>query len=153
VHKSLVLLALYLVILPVVASNNQTDICLCCGAPVFCSIWTIDLAHLLARFGVEVSFCTITIGINRNYANERFYMEHLTIDEARVQTLFDAARSPSSSIKLQQRSVPLREIVEWLGAGQHLAILLVDKRKLDPWQVSRQNRLWNAFDKGCSVSY
>lgn len=53
-----------------------------------CSIWTVDLAHLLARHGVTVSFCTITIGINRDFMNESFYMENMEDDERRVQQLF-----------------------------------------------------------------
>lgn len=52
------------------------------------SIWTIDLAHLLAHYGLPVCFTTITIGINDSYGNESFYMEHLAEDERRVRKLF-----------------------------------------------------------------
>jgi hypothetical protein len=34
------------------------------------SIWTVDLAHLLRRFGVDVTFCTITLGANPDFASE-----------------------------------------------------------------------------------
>jgi hypothetical protein len=34
------------------------------------SIWTVDLAHLLRRFGVDVTFCTITLGANPEFASE-----------------------------------------------------------------------------------
>lgn len=52
------------------------------------SIWTIDLAHLLARCGVGVSLLTITIGANPSYVEERFYAENMAEDEARVERLF-----------------------------------------------------------------
>ncbi len=34
------------------------------------SIWTVDLAHLLRRFGVDVTLCTITLGANPEFASE-----------------------------------------------------------------------------------
>lgn len=34
------------------------------------SVWTIDLAHLLRRFGVEVTFCTVTLGANPDFVHE-----------------------------------------------------------------------------------
>ena len=53
-----------------------------------CSIWTIDLAHLLRRFGMSVVFTTITVGTNPEYADELFYAENMHADEKRVQQLF-----------------------------------------------------------------
>jgi hypothetical protein len=38
-----------------------------------CSIWTVDLAHLLRRFDVDVLFLTVTIGANPKYVDETFY--------------------------------------------------------------------------------
>lgn len=37
------------------------------------SIWTVDLAHLLRHFAVDVAFLTVTVGANPNYAGESFY--------------------------------------------------------------------------------
>ncbi len=37
------------------------------------SIWTVDLAHLLRHFAVDVAFLTVTIGANPNFAVETFY--------------------------------------------------------------------------------
>ena len=53
-------------------------------------MWTIDLAHLLRRFGLAVEFTTVTLGANPAYARERFYREHLRRDCARVERLFQA---------------------------------------------------------------
>lgn len=52
------------------------------------SVWTIDLAHLLRRFGVAVEFTTVTLGANPAYARERFYRQHLRDDCRRVERLF-----------------------------------------------------------------
>jgi hypothetical protein len=38
-----------------------------------CSIWSVDLAHLLRRFSVEVQYLTVTIGANPGFAMEKFY--------------------------------------------------------------------------------
>jgi hypothetical protein len=104
------------------------------------SVWTVDLAHLLARFGAAVTFCTITIGINGDYANEWFYMEHLEDDEQRVQRLFSQAGQ--LGIRLQECSVPLQQLVAAVASGKQLAILLVDRRKIDPWQAAA-DMAWN----------
>ncbi len=57
-------------------------------SPHLCSIWTVDLAYLLRRFGLEVEFTTITIGANPEYAKESFYREHMAEDGSRVERLF-----------------------------------------------------------------
>lgn len=62
-----------------------------------CSIWTIDLAHLLRRFGMEVVFCTITLGANPAFSSEAFYAENMPEDEARVQQLFNVRHLPVTS--------------------------------------------------------
>ncbi len=41
------------------------------------SVWTIDLAHLLRRFGLHVALYTVTPGPNPAYADESFYLENL----------------------------------------------------------------------------
>lgn len=56
-------------------------------------MWTVDLAHLLARYGAAVTFSTLTLGINGSYASEAFYMEALADDSDRVARLFAHAHS------------------------------------------------------------
>ena len=63
-----------------------------CG--LLCSVWTIDLAHLLCKFKINVRFTTQMLGPNPAYADERFYMEHMQQDAVRVRQLFKV-RSPS----------------------------------------------------------
>lgn len=43
------------------------------------SIWTVDLAHLLRAFGLEVAFYTLMLGPNPAYAGENFYIENLQV--------------------------------------------------------------------------
>jgi len=65
------------------------------------SVWTIDLAHLLARFRVRVTMLTVTIGADHSYAHEAFYAPQWGSDAARVQRLFDLA--PAAGIAVAQR--------------------------------------------------
>jgi hypothetical protein len=98
------------------------------------SIWTVDLAHLLRRLGLDVCFLTTTLGPNPAYAEEGFYMEHLQEDELRVSQLFSEANT--AGIALHQRSLSSQELQEVAMTGACLVIALVDKRKLDPWLLS-----------------
>lgn len=59
-----------------------------------CSIWTIDLAHLLRRFGADVAMTTTTLGANPQFSSEAFYADNLPDDERRVQRLFKVRPSP-----------------------------------------------------------
>eukprot|EP00887_Chlorella_sp_A99_P003350 scaffold26.g3350.t1 len=90
------------------------------------SVWTIDLAHLLAGQGApQVRLLTVTIGANAAYSTERFYSAHIEQDAARVGRLFQEAES--AGIHVEQRSVSLQLLQRWAADGRHLLILLVDK--------------------------
>lgn len=60
-----------------------------------CSIWTIDLAHLLRRFGADVAMTTTVVGANPEFSSEAFYAENLPEDERRVHQLFLVRLKPS----------------------------------------------------------
>ena len=94
------------------------------------SIWTVDLAHLLRRFGVDVRFFTITLGANPEYAAESFYRDSLADDGARVDALFRGAER--AGVQLARRSVHMRSLRRWATDGRWLIIVLVDKRALGP---------------------
>eukprot|EP00894_Picocystis_sp_ML_P001507 jgi/Pico_ML_1/52024/g2799.t1 len=66
------------------------------------SIWTVDLAHLLNNFGLEVYFFTITLGANPEFFSENFYKDNMEEDRGRVETLFHLA--PEQGIRVQRRS-------------------------------------------------
>ena len=56
--------------------------------PCACSTWTVDLAHLMRHFGLEVTLATTMIGANPGYFHEGFYMEKMAEDQCRVTQLF-----------------------------------------------------------------
>ena len=102
------------------------------------SIWTVDLAHLLRRFGVDVSFFTITLGANPEYAAESFYRDSLADDGARVDALFRGAER--AGVQLARRSVHMRSLRRWAADGRWLIIVLVDKRALGPNGIRKTSR-------------
>lgn len=53
-----------------------------------CSVWTVDLAHLLRHFGLDVTLATTMVGANPGYFHEGFYMENMAEDQCRVTQLF-----------------------------------------------------------------
>ena len=92
------------------------------------SIWTVDLAYLLRRFGADVTFTTVTMGANPAYESESFYRDNLREDCERVDALFEGARA--NGISIERRSLSLDAIKAHAGGGEYLVILLVDKPKL-----------------------
>eukprot|EP00798_Chlamydomonas_sp_ICE-L_P018791 gene18791-25333_t len=96
----------------------------------FNCVWTVDLAHLLRRFGFDVWFFTVTLGPNPDFVNESFYMENMQEDERRVSQLFSDAEK--AGIVLQQRSLSDQELRSLLLHGGCLVIVLINRRRLDP---------------------
>jgi hypothetical protein len=92
------------------------------------SIWTIDIAHLLRHFNLQVKFFTITLGANPAYADEKFYKEHMHTDEVRVHQLFKLAEE--AGIEVNQRSLHLEELRQACSSRKSLVLILVDKRVL-----------------------
>ena len=114
------------------------------------SIWTVDLAYLLRRFGADVTFTTVTMGANPAYESESFYRDNLREDCERVDALFEGARA--NGISIERRSLSLDAIKAHAGGGEYLVILLVDKPKLgvkprdamvlpEPCENEREERL------------
>lgn len=62
------------------------------GSVFECSVWTVDLAHLLRSFGLAVQYSTLTLGTNPGYVEEAFYGQ-MHEDFIRVETLFQATPS------------------------------------------------------------
>lgn len=56
------------------------------------SIWTIDLAHLLRRFCLDVTFCTVTLGANPDFAHEVRLCMHLLCDTGTLRNELDLSR-------------------------------------------------------------
>lgn len=92
------------------------------------SIWTIDLAYLLCRYGVQVAVTTVHVGANPAYHDYKFYAPNLAQDIHRVNYLFEKASS--LGIKVFKRSVDVTQLKSALCSGRFLVIALVDKTKL-----------------------
>ena len=56
-----------------------------------CSVWTVDLAHLMRHFGLDVTLATTMVGANPGYFHEGFYMENMEEDQCRVTQLFEVS--------------------------------------------------------------
>ncbi|XP_042090094.1 protein GUCD1 isoform X2 [Ovis aries] len=86
------------------------------------SIWTIDLAYLMRRFGVRHRFCTQTLGVDKGYKNQPFYRKHFDAEETRVNQLFAQAKTCKV---LVEKWVSMQDIQAHLAQG-HVAIVLVN---------------------------
>ncbi|KAK7499110.1 hypothetical protein BaRGS_00009657, partial [Batillaria attramentaria] len=86
------------------------------------SVWTIDLAYMLAHYGIPHHLCTITLGANADHAKKAFYTS-FNKDEERVNNLF--ADAAANGVSVERRSVTLEEVIEHLSHG-NIAIILVD---------------------------
>ncbi|XP_014775054.1 protein GUCD1 [Octopus bimaculoides] len=65
------------------------------------SVWTIHLAYLLKYHGVVMKFFTVTLGADKNYAEQKFYQNHFDSDEAKINQLFESAHRNGVSITKQ----------------------------------------------------
>jgi Guanylylate cyclase len=92
------------------------------------SVWTVDLAHLLARHGCSVLFYTLTVGANPAFASEGFYKGQLAHDRARVECLF--AHAADVGIVVRKGSLSWEELRDDVQVPGVLAIVLVDKWRL-----------------------
>jgi hypothetical protein len=83
-----------------------------------CSVWTVDIAHVLARHGCAVTFCTVTVGANPDFASERFYQRNMINDRRRVDRLFNEAQK--AGIAIQQRSLSWQDIRDCIQTGTNV---------------------------------
>ncbi|KAG8467122.1 hypothetical protein KFE25_000438 [Diacronema lutheri] len=93
------------------------------------SVWTIDLAFLLAAHCVPCTYRTSQLGCNPNFAREGFYAERLRDDRERVERLFSRALA-SGTPCVEHRAVSRDELCLHLGGGSAVAIVLVDRQRL-----------------------
>uniref|UniRef100_A0A8C4WWL6 Guanylyl cyclase domain containing 1 n=1 Tax=Eptatretus burgeri TaxID=7764 RepID=A0A8C4WWL6_EPTBU len=87
------------------------------------SVWTIDLAFLMATMNLSHHFCTQTLGVDRSYENQEFYHRDFATDELRVNRRF--ADAADSGVKVEKRAVSMSEVETHLAAG-NVAIVLTD---------------------------
>ncbi|CAH1272504.1 GUCD1 [Branchiostoma lanceolatum] len=92
-----------------------------------CSVWTVDLARIMAHFDVPHLLCTLTLGVDSGYQQESYYLDHFDKDKQRVNRLFTNAGS--LGIRTEKKGVTIQHIRDHLTEG-NVAIVLVDSSKL-----------------------
>ena len=90
------------------------------------SVWSIDLAYLLADFGVACQFLSANLGQvdEASKEGEAFYGASLAEDAARVRLLFAAA--PGEGVGVAQRTLSAAEIYNLVRDEEHIVLALVD---------------------------
>lgn len=92
------------------------------------SVWTIDLAVLLRRFGVAVTLVTLTPGVHPGYARHAFYAGQLEEDASRVERLFGQASG--LGVRVVTRSLSAPQLRAAALSGRYLVVALVDSHLL-----------------------
>eukprot|EP00966_Prymnesium_polylepis_P273318 6314266-Prymnesium_polylepis.1 len=77
------------------------------------SVWTVDLAYLLADFGIKFRFLTTTLGVDPTYEAEPFYRQTIDADSQRVNKLFEQAAS--KNVAIERRSLAPESLQVALG--------------------------------------
>jgi len=93
------------------------------------SVWTVDLAYLLADYGVRFRYLTTTIGVDDGYDAEPFYKATLDSDRMRVNKLFEQATS--NNVVIERGSLSSETLQELMRPHDHMVMALVDRRHLD----------------------
>jgi hypothetical protein len=91
------------------------------------SVWTIDLLYLLRRLEIPCQFYTKTLGIDHGFSIYKKFYADLSVDERRVQKLFDSAEE--NKISITNVSLSTEEILQFLH-NSAILLLLVDDRYL-----------------------
>ncbi|XP_078604307.1 protein GUCD1-like [Branchiostoma floridae x Branchiostoma japonicum] len=104
-----------------------------------CSVWTVDLARIMAHFNIPHLLCTLTLGVDNGYQQESYYLDHFDKDKQRVNHLFTNAAS--LGIRTEEKAVSVQHIRHHLSEG-NVAIVLVDSSQL--------HCIWCNENKACS---
>lgn len=92
------------------------------------SVWTIDIAHMLRRFGIRVTMFTRVPGVNPAYIHERYYEGVIMVDAERVTRLFGEASR--SGIDVISRTLNTSELADAVLRDGTAAVVLVDRTVL-----------------------
>ncbi|XP_041457081.1 protein GUCD1-like [Lytechinus variegatus] len=92
------------------------------------AIWTVDLAHLMAKFNIKHDFYTLTFGVDPKYSTVEFYNSNTYFsdfleEEHRINKLFLEAQD--RGIIASKKSLSRDEIISRLKERQP-AVVLID---------------------------
>lgn len=91
-------------------------------------MWTVDIAYVLHRFHLQLTFLTSTKGVRADYEQQPFYRTNFSRDSSRVTALFDSA--PACGVNIVEHTAELPELIRALQQDRALVLVLVDKRML-----------------------
>lgn len=92
------------------------------------SVWTIDVAFLLAAHGAATTFHTTTLGANESFSDMDFYKKELVADGERVNAMFE--RAAEAGVAVVEHRLSLDDIRARLLARRSVFIVLTDLRCL-----------------------
>ncbi|KAJ2303380.1 hypothetical protein IWW55_002956 [Coemansia sp. RSA 2706] len=94
------------------------------------SVWTIDLALLLAHNAphVDLTYYTTCVGVNPGHAQQAFYHD-MDADFARVIAQFSRARV-DGRVRVAELALPLLDLKRFVVHRQYAALVLVDAAAL-----------------------
>ncbi|KAA0201260.1 hypothetical protein HAZT_HAZT002970 [Hyalella azteca] len=117
------------------------------------STWSIDLAYLLYRFGIQFRYYTITLGVDHGLSKEKFYQTAISKDELRVVDRFE--RASELGLVVEKRSVSLMQITEHLKNCLPIIVLTnahLLQCRLCSFSETRA-RIRDCFAVACDVPY
>jgi hypothetical protein len=107
------------------------------------SVWTIDLAYILNRHNVQSHLYTINLGANASHGSKAFYQKHFSVDEKRVNEMFD--KSSQHGILVYERSLSVEDLVSHLQENNPI-ISLVDWTLMScVWCDSKIRKCWSCI--------
>lgn len=107
------------------------------------SVWTVDLARLLAQHGAPVTLCTTSPGVRNDYAAVPFYRDQLANDRTRVEAAF---RGLPPEVSLHVGSLSVSTLLNLVLSARVLLVLLVDKAQLTHCQGDVEHARENGID-------
>ncbi|KAI9000246.1 Guanylylate cyclase-domain-containing protein [Gaertneriomyces semiglobifer] len=115
------------------------------------SVWTIDLAYILRRYGVDdFTYYTSYIGVKWQYTNNDFYRDTLSSDRRRVHCRFAAAQE--NHIRVVPLILAMDDIRRFLISTLFAVIMLVDLRALHCERCAKRKR-WATWCGGACANY
>ncbi|TPX60797.1 hypothetical protein PhCBS80983_g01522 [Powellomyces hirtus] len=88
-------------------------------------VWTIDLAYLLRKYGIDdFTYYTSYIGVNQQYNRTQFYSATISHDRSRVHSLFAGAHD--NNVRVVAWTLPIDDMIRFLDSNRYAIIILVD---------------------------
>ncbi|KAH9515164.1 guanylyl cyclase domain-containing protein 1 [Bulinus truncatus] len=105
------------------------------------SIWTIDLAYILTRHNVDSCLYTITVGVNSSHGKKSFYRKNFTVDEMRVNTMFENAQL--QGVRIEKRVLTIDDFISHLNKNNPMIVLVDWTLMKCLWCDSRLRKCWS----------